>query len=146
MFLRELRVTYETRHDLPDADVGQTLSVPRDAAAYVTAILKNEPTEVFIVVCLSSKHGVLCYREVARGGVDSVHVNPGEVFKSVLLANAPAFVVAHNHPSGNPEPSPDDVAITRTLTAGSSLVGLQMLDHIVVGEGRYYSFKEGGRL
>lgn len=145
MVVRELRVTYEPRHDLP-ADAGRILSVPREAAAYLIPILQNEPVEVFLVVCLSTKHGVLGFREVARGAVDRVHVSPAEVFKTVLLSNATAFLVGHNHPSGDVTPSPDDHAITRTLTAGAALLGVDLVDHVVVGHGRYYSFKEGGLL
>lgn len=146
MFVRELRVTYERRRDLPAFAARQMLNVPSTAAAYLTPILENEPVEVFLVVCLSAKHHILGFREVARGAVDCVHVNPAEVFKAVLLSNAPAFLVAHNHPSGVPTPSPDDCAITQRLAGGADLLGLALLDHVIVGDGRFYSFKEGGHL
>jgi DNA repair protein RadC len=144
MYVRELRLVYESRPDLPTID--RILRIPNEAAAYVTPILENEPAEVFLVICLSAKHGVLGFRIVARGAVDCVHVSPAEVFKVVLLSNAPAFVVAHNHPSGDATPSPDDCAITQRLVAGASLLGLDLLDHLIVGDKRFYSFKEGGRL
>lgn len=146
MFVRELRVTYEARPDLPASDVSQSLNVPSQAAAFLAPILEKEPVEVFVVVCLNTKHRVLAYRELARGAVAGVHVSPAEVFKTVLLANAPGFLVAHNHPSGDPTPSGDDGALTRRLVAGAELLGLELLDHIVVAADRYYSFKEGGLL
>jgi DNA repair protein RadC len=62
------------------------------------------------------------------------------------LANAAAVVLTHNHPSGDPTPSPDDMALTRRLVDAGRLIGVEVLDHIIVGEGRYFSFREGGRL
>ena len=146
MSVRELRVTYRLRPDLPAFDGGQVLSTPRSAAGYLVPILQSEPVEVFVVVCLTAKHRVLGYREIARGAVNTVHVSSAEVFKTVLLSNAPAFMVAHSHPSGDPTPSPEDQALTRTLVAGAALFGVEMLDHIVVAGERYYSFKEGGEI
>ena len=62
------------------------------------------------------------------------------------MANAAAIVVSHNHPSGDPTPSPDDVELTRRLAAAGEVLGIAVLDHIIIGDGRYYSFKEGARL
>ena len=67
------------------------------------------------------------------------------MFKAALLANAAAIIVSHNHPSGDPTPSADDVDLTRRLAAAGELLGISLLDHIVIGDGRYYSFKESGR-
>jgi DNA repair protein RadC len=83
---------------------------------------------------------------VARGSIDNVYVAPRDIFKTAILSNAAMFVVAHNHPSGDPTPSQDDVAITRAIAAGAQLMSVPILDHIVIGDGRYYSFKEGGHL
>lgn len=109
-------------------------------------VLAEEPVEVFVMVCLTSRSHVLGYHEVARGAIDNVHVAPRDVFKAAILSNAAAFVVAHNHPSGDPAPSPEDAEITRTIVAGAHLLSVHFLDHIVIGEGRYFSFKEGGLL
>ena len=68
------------------------------------------------------------------------------MFKAALLANAAAIVATHVHPSGDPTPSPDDVAVTRRLVAAGEILGIPLLDHIIIGDGRYYSFKEGARL
>jgi DNA repair protein RadC len=68
------------------------------------------------------------------------------VFKAALLANAAAIIVAHNHPSGDPTPSPDDAALTARLAAAGEMLGVPLLDHIVIGDARYFSFKEAGRL
>lgn len=146
MVVRELRVTYELRPDLPDLDIGRNFNTPRDAASYLIPILQNEPTEVFLVVCLTAKYTALAYREIARGSVCQVHVSPAEIFKTVLLSNAAAFLIAHNHLSGDPSPSPDDLELTRRLIDGARLLDVALLDHIVVATNRYYSFKEGGQI
>ena len=73
-------------------------------------------------------------------------VTPRDVFKAAILANAAAVILAHSHPSGDPTPSRDDVELTSRLTAAGVLLGIEVLDHIVVGDGRYVSFKEIGRL
>ena len=98
----------------------------------------------FLVLCLATKLHVIAYHEVGRGTLDTVLVHPREVFKAALLANAAAIVVAHNHPSGDPSPSPDDRDMTRRLVAAGGVLGIAVLDHIIVGDGGYYSFKESG--
>jgi len=97
-------------------------------------------------LCVTTKHRVIAYHEVSRGTLDSTLVHPREVFKAAILANAAAIIVCHNHPSGAPSPSPDDVELTRRLVATGNLLGIDVLDHIVVGDGRYYSLKEGSCL
>ena len=148
MRLRELTVRYAVRkdHDGQPVIVGRDLSNPSDTAASLIALLQDEPSEVFAILCLSTKHRVIAYHEVSRGTLDSVLVHPREVFKAALLANAAAIIATHVHPSGDPTPSPDDLAITRRLAAAGEILGVPLLDHIIIGDGRYYSFKEGARL
>jgi DNA repair protein RadC len=122
------------------------MNTPRESASSVMSVLRDEPSEVFAIICLSTKHRVIAYHEVSRGTLDATLVHPREVFKAALLANAAAIILAHNHPSGDPTPSADDVGLTRRLVDGGTLLGVDVLDHIIVGDGRYYSFKEGGRL
>ena len=98
------------------------------------------------MLCLSTKHRVIAYHEVSRGTLDSTLVHPREVFKAALLANAAAIVVSHNHPSGDPSPTMDDLEVTTRLVAAGEILGIVVLDHIVVGDGHYFSFKEAGRL
>ena len=148
MKLRELTVRYAVRKDsegLPVV-VGRALSAPKDAAAAFMAVLQDEPAEVFAMICLTTKHRVIAYHEVSRGTLDATLVHPREVFKAAMLANAAAIIVSHNHPSGDPTPSADDVDLTRRLAAAGELLGISLLDHIVIGDGRYFSFKESGRL
>jgi DNA repair protein RadC len=112
----------------------------------LVALLQDEPTEVFAILCLTTKYRVIAYHEVSRGTLDSTLVHPREVFKAALLANAAAIIVCHNHPSGDPTPTVEDIEVTRRLAATGQVVGIEVVDHIVVGDGRYYSFKEGARL
>jgi len=145
--IRELKVQYVCRSD-PSSPVPPTLlATPRDAAMLFMSLLGAEAVKVFGILCLSTKHRVLCYHELARGTLDTLSVHPREVFKVVLLSNAVAVIVAHNHPSGDPTPSPNDVELTRRLAAAGTVMGIELLDHIIVGdEGRYFSFKESGLL
>ena len=146
--LRELTVRYTVKkgHDGQPVAIGRDLGHPRDAAGTLMTLLQNEPSEVFGILCLSTKHRVIAYHEVGRGTLDSVLVHPREVFKAALLANAAGIIAAHVHPSGDPTPSADDVEVTGRLAAAGDILGVPVLDHIIIGDGRYYSFKESGRL
>ena len=146
--LRELTIRYTVKSDSAGEPivVGRRVSTPSDSAALFTRMLQDEASEVFAILCLSTKHRVLAYHEVSRGCLDSTLVHPREVFKAALLANAAAIVLAHNHPSGDPTPSPDDMTLTRRLVDAGRLIGVDVLDHIVIGDGRYASFRERGWL
>jgi len=146
--LRELTVRYAVKSGIDGAPVGigRAVSTPRECAAVLTTLLEDEPAEVFAILCLTTKHRVIAYHEVSRGTLDTTLVHPREVFKAALLANAAAIILAHNHPSGDPTPSGDDFALTRRLQHAGNLVGIEILDHVVVGDRRYVSFKEIGRL
>jgi DNA repair protein RadC len=148
MKLRELTIRYSVKKDGDGQAVivGRSITSPRDSAAALVALLQDEPTEVFAILCLTTKYRVIAYHEVSRGTLDSTLVHPREVFKAALLANAAAIIVCHNHPSGDPTPTVDDIEVTRRLAETGQVVGIEVLDHIVVGDGRYYSFKEGARL
>jgi len=97
--LRELTVRYSVKKtDVGDpVVVGRSLKSPRESAALLTRVLADQPTEVFAMLCLTTKHRVIAYHEVSRGTLDSTLVHPREVFKAALLANAAAIVVSHNH-------------------------------------------------
>ena len=146
--LRELTIRYSVKADTTGQPVviGRTLSTPAASAAALATLLQDEPGEVFAILCLSTKHRVIAYHEVSRGTLDATLVHPREVFKAALLANAAAIIVTHNHPSGDPSPSPDDMALTRRLIDAGKLLGVDVLDHIVIGDGRYVSFRELGWL
>jgi len=119
---------------------------PGDAAAYLLPVFGSRVAEQFGVVLLDTKHRVMRTVIVATGGLNATMVEPREVYREAVLGAAAAIVVFHNHPSGDPTPSPDDFALTRRLTAAGFLMGIDLVDHIILGDARYFSFKEVGRL
>lgn len=148
MRLRELTLRYTVAKDpngLPVA-IDRTISTPHAAASVFLPLFQDQPVEVFSVLCLSAKHHVIGYREMFRGFVNEVTVQPREIFQTALLANAVALVVGHCHPSGDPTPSPEDIAFTKRLIHASDLMSIKVLDHIVTGDGSYVSFAESGLL
>ena len=115
MRLRELTVRYSVRKDDEGQPVvvGRDLSNPRETASVLMTALQDQAGEVFAILCVSTKHRVIAFHEVSRGTLDATLVHPREVFKAALLANAAAIILTHNHPSGDPSPSADDVQLTR---------------------------------
>jgi len=117
-------------------------------SADIYAFLKDEVAtwdrERFLTLMLDNRHYLIAVEEVSVGSLSASIVHPREVFKAIILANAAAFVVAHNHPSGDPSPSKEDIEITQRLRSIAELIGVRFLDHIVVGRGRYVSFVDDG--
>jgi DNA repair protein RadC len=122
------------------------LRCPRDAAEYLLPAFGSQRTEKVGVVLLDSRHRVLRTTIVASGTLNAAHVEPRDVFREAAVGGAAAIVLFHNHPSGDPSPSPDDKELTRRLAAAGVLMGIDLVDHIVLGEGCYCSFKETGQL
>jgi DNA repair protein RadC len=122
------------------------LRSPHDAAAYLLPTFGARAVEQFGIVLLDSKHRVLRTTVVASGTLNSTIVHPRDVFREAMLGAAAAIVLFHNHPSGDPSPSPDDVELTRRLRAAGVLMGIEVVDHIVLGDARYCSLKEMGQL
>ncbi len=102
--------------------------------------------ETFWLIALDGRHRVLALRQVAQGGATSVEVHPRQVFDVVLREGASALVVAHNHPSGDPEPSAQDRELTNRLRQGAELLGLRLLDHVVTASGGFVSLAARGLL
>lgn len=119
---------------------------PRDAAAYLLPTFGARPVEQFGIVLLDTRHRVLRTAIVASGTLNSTIVQPRDVYREAVLGAAASIVAFHNHPSGDPSPSPDDVALTRRLRAAGTLMGVELVDHIVLGDARYCSLKEMGQL
>ena len=109
---------------------------------YLAPSLTGLRREVFHVLCLSTRHVLLHDSRVAEGTVNLCPVDPREVFAPALSVRATALVLAHNHPSGDPTPSEDDVRLTHQLTEGAGILGMQLLDHLVIGDGAFVSFAE----
>ncbi len=121
-----------------------TINSPADAAALVQYEMSGLDQEHLRVLLLDARNHVLDVAEIYRGSVNSSQIHIGEVFKPAIRRGATAIIVVHNHPSGNPAPSPDDVAVTRALVQAGKLLDIDVLDHLVVGQGKYVSLKERG--
>lgn len=132
MRVRELCISYGTR-DIHSTVEGTRIATPDAAAAVFAEVVGREAVEVCGLLCLSSAHDVLGYHELSRGTLDSAPVHPRELFKVALLANAAAVILGHNHPSGDPTPSLEDIALTRRLVRAGELMGVTVLDHLIVG-------------
>lgn len=122
------------------------LRTPKEIFQYVWPSLGLLGREVFHVLCISARNVLLADVRIAEGTVDTCPVDPREVFRVALAYRATAVVLVHNHPSGDPEPSTQDVALTRQLVRGAELLGLKVLDHLVVGDGTFTSMLERGLL
>ncbi len=117
---------------------------PRSAAEFLLPQYGNRPVEQFGVLLLDTKHRVLRTVVLSVGTLDASIVHPREVFGAAATAGAAALVLFHNHPSGDPKPSQDDVELTRRLAAAGILMGIDVIDHVILADVRYYSFKEEG--
>ena len=115
---------------------------PEDAAAYLMPRFGSRGVEQFGIVLLDAKHRVMRTAVLAIGTLNSSIVEPRDVFREAAIGGATAIVIFHNHPSGDPTPSPEDVALTRRLVAAGSLLGIDVVDHLILGDGRYWSIKE----
>jgi DNA repair protein RadC len=134
------------RHLLEPIKVGSVLSAPNAVQSFLVSQLRDRPYEVFCVLFLNSRHRLIAFEELFRGTTDAAQVYTREVLHRALAHNAPSVILAHNHPSGDTEPSEADEAITRRIKEALALVDLRVLDHIIVGEGRCFSFSEHGML
>lgn len=117
---------------------------PRAAADFLMPEYGGRPVEQFGALLLDTRHRVLRTALLSVGSQDGTSVQPREVFRQALLASATAVLLFHNHPSGDPHPSPDDVELTLRLRAAGELMGVTVVDHLILGDGRYYSIKESG--
>ena len=118
----------------------------RDVAAYLLPRYGAAAVEQFGVLLLNTKHRVLRTEVISKGTLDASLVHPRELFKVAITHRAATVVIFHNHPSGDPTPSVDDVALTDRVVQAGSLLRIEVLDHIVLAGSRYHSFKEAGRI
>ena len=141
--------------------VYEVLNVSEDVTGYFTTgtrytapqqvyeafkFLMLETKEVFACLHLDGKNKIVCLDLVSVGSLNQSIVHPREVFKTACISNAAAILCLHQHPTGDPTPSSEDIAITRRLKECGDLMGIKLLDHIIIGDGEYLSFVERGLL
>ena len=118
------------------------LSCPQDVADFLMPRLRYAAKEQFVVILLNNKNKVIGTEVVSEGSLSSSIVHPREVYAPAILHHAAAIMVAHNHPSGDPKPSTEDTEVTRVLARSGKVLGIPMIDHVIIGDGNYYSFLE----
>ncbi|KJR48416.1 DNA repair protein RadC [Desulfosporosinus sp. I2] len=123
------------------------INSPKDAALIAGEFLVGADREHFVVLCMDTKHNVNALNTVSVGTLNSSLVHPREVFKAAVLANSNSIILIHNHPSGDPTPSREDLEITKRLVEAGSILGIEVMDHVVIGDnGNYVSLKERGEI
>jgi DNA repair protein RadC len=125
-------------------DRRQAIASSRDVAAALTPRLREDSREHFLAIALDAKNHPVAELTVAMGGLVACSVTPADVFRPVLRAAAVSVIFVHNHPSGIPEPSEADVSVTERLCQAGALLGVNVLDHLVLGRDGYFSFLDAG--
>lgn len=123
-----------------------TIEGPSDVYRYARPRLAHLTREVFHVLLLDTRHRLVADRRVAEGGLAACAISPRDVFEAAIREAAPAMIFVHNHPSGDPTPSRDDILLTERLGKAAQLLGLSLVDHVVVADGGYTSLAEMGKL
>jgi DNA repair protein RadC len=146
--LKQIRAVYETltikeelNHYLPPFTRYSSPEQVFDTFSF----LRHETKEYFFAIHLDGKNRICCVDEVSVGSLNQSIVHPREVFKTALLSSAAAIILVHNHPTGDPTPSREDIAITKRLNEAGEIIGVKVLDHIIIGDG-YLSFVSQGLL
>ncbi|MGE8111459.1 MULTISPECIES: RadC family protein [Pseudomonas] len=132
------------RHLATTIERESAMDSPAAVRRYLKSMLRHEVSEVFGCLFLDSKHRPLAFEILFRGTIDRASVYPREVVRRALQHNAAALILCHNHPSGNCEPSQDDVHLTLSLKRGLGLIDVRVLDHIIIGDGEPLSMVEHG--
>lgn len=123
------------------------VSSPKTAYNIIQAVLdlESKTEENFGILTLNTKNDVVGVHSLTRGSLNACIVHPREVFKAAILNNAATIICFHNHPSGDPTPSPEDIEMTKRLIEAGNIIGIEVLDHVITGhEGRFVSLKEQG--
>jgi DNA repair protein RadC len=126
------------------ADAAERAKVrsPADAAALLLPEMDSLEQEHFVVLCLDTRNHIIDRHTLYIGTVNSSHARPAEVFRRAIKRNCPAIIVAHNHPSGDASASPEDVALTEQLVRAGDTLGIEVLDHLIIGHQRFVSLRE----
>jgi DNA repair protein RadC len=139
-YIREIHARYKHKKSTP-----YSIRSPHDIAKFVnTKILDDNTKEHFILFCLDGNHAIASYSVIHIGSANVSMVQPREIFQVAILSGATSIIVAHNHPSGAIDPSPEDHKVTARLREASQLLGVPLLDHVIVSHTAHYSFKEQG--
>lgn len=145
VYIREASISYRKRRVPKRAYhcIGQAASTPTKVASIFKDIQK-ETVEKGFVLHLNSQNVIESFQLVSMGMIDRATLSPRDVFQGALLANAHRIICIHNHPSGNITPSKEDKEVTEALEDAGKMIGIKLLDHVIIGKNRCYSFNQGG--
>ncbi|MBM4448729.1 MAG: JAB domain-containing protein [Chloroflexi bacterium] len=127
-----------------DSGKKETVKTPEDVVSLVRGRLKNKKKEYFLALLLDTRNQLIRAAEISIGSLDSSVVHPREVFKEAVAASAASVIFAHNHPSGDPAASEDDINLTKRLAQAGEIMGIDVLDHVIVGDQKFLSLKREG--
>lgn len=146
MLSEEKRAVLEKEYSVNYASIDRKMNSPENAAFLGREFLKlHKQTEEYLyMLCMDNKLNLIGVFELSHGNINSSIVSVREMFQKALLANAVSIIVMHNHPSGDPTPSMEDINVTKRMIEAGKLLGVQVLDHIVVGDPGYTSLKDKG--
>lgn len=142
----KLLAVFELIRRLSEESVGLVTPIQSsaDAARLLVPVLRLQRKEVFAVLCLDTKGRARAVRQVSVGSLNASIVHPREVFAEAIQEGAASVILAHNHPSGDPSPSPEDVAVTHKLVRSGDILGIPVVDHVIVGDEGFVSFQDSG--
>ena len=143
--LSRIKLVRESNH-VYDAISSRHISGPQDAVAIFNQVLdlENDAQEVMCELMLDNSNKVLGVMEITRGTLNASLCHPREVFRGAILHNAASIILCHNHPSGDIDPSREDLAVTERVSKSGKILGIELLDHIIIGNGKFRSLKEEG--
>lgn len=122
------------------------ISSPKDAADIFRKFIGDYDREALVVLTFDTKNKINSITVASIGSLNSSIVHPREVFKTAILSNSASIIIGHNHPSGDPSPSKEDISITSRLKECGKILGIELLDHVIIGDNNYISLKEKGLL
>lgn len=137
--IREVRINYQPAREAPFK-----VSDPRAVARFARSAMSDNSREHVMALYLDGAHQVASYATISIGNANSAAVHPREIFQRAIVVGAVALVMVHNHPSGQPQPSPEDNRVTERLSEAGKLLGIRLLDHVIVTQESHYSMREEG--
>jgi len=143
----QIKAAFELANRLegyPEAAEKPIVKTPDDVANLVRSKLRGKKKEHFLALLLDTRSQLIKVSEISIGSLDTSIVHPREVFKEAISASAASVIFAHNHPSGDPEASEDDIELTKRLVKAGEVIGIDVLDHIIIGDKKYLSLKREG--
>lgn len=129
---------------LPNSEEQVSIRRPLDVSNLIMPMLRYEDREHFLALLVNTKNQIIRIETISIGTLNSSLVHPRELFKPAIKYSAAAVIICHNHPSGSPEPSKEDLELTCRLQAAGELIGIGILDHVIIGDGSFISMKERG--